>query len=238
MAQLLSDGEINLAELRKNLSTYFSLDELNTLCFDLGIDFDNLGGETKEGKARELVKYSYRNGRLEELLKGAKQSKPNVDWEPVAPAELPIVEEPAGDEEPMQRLYSLVKAFNRNRHQPFTERRTAEGDDIAYAMREMAPALLEQFDAGAWLDSQNIGKRLAAVKYLDWYQDIEHFEKLLSMLAHERGFLQLHILVTLSSMVDQLDESYQRLLRDALSRYEVSADASRQFWKQRILKAL
>jgi hypothetical protein len=232
------DQEINLAALRQNLATYFSFDELSTLSFDLGIDFDNIGGEAKEGKARELVKYCYRNGRLDDLLKGAKQAKPKVDWEPVVPAELPIAEEPAGNEDPMQRLYALVKAFNRNRHQPFTERRTAEGDDIAYAMREMAPSLLDRFDAGTWLDSNNIGKRLAAVKYLDWYQDIEHFEKLLSMLANERGFLQLHILVTLSSMVDQLDESYQRLLRDTLSRYEVSADASRQFWKQRILKAL
>lgn len=238
MTDTLSDGAIKLAELRKNLSTYFSLEELSTLAFDLGIDFDNIGGEGKEGKARELVKYCYRNGRLEELLAAARQAKPKADWEPVAPINVSITAEPPKDEQPLERFYALVKAFNRNRHQPFTDQRTREGDDIAYAMREMAPLLLDQFDVGAWLDSKNIGKRLAAVKYLEWFQDIEYFEKLLEMLADERGFLQLHILVTLNSLVEQLDETYQRLLRDTLSRYEVSADASRQFWKQRILNAL
>ena len=43
-----------LAQLRQNLVGYYNLEELHTLCFHLGVDYDGLGGEGKESKAREL----------------------------------------------------------------------------------------------------------------------------------------------------------------------------------------
>ena len=43
-----------LVQLREFLTEYFNEEELRTVCFDLGIDYDNLGGEGKGGKAREL----------------------------------------------------------------------------------------------------------------------------------------------------------------------------------------
>ena len=46
-----------LTNLRKILASKFSQGELETLCFDLGIDFDELPGETKSDKARELIEY-------------------------------------------------------------------------------------------------------------------------------------------------------------------------------------
>jgi len=39
-----------LAEIRQQLGTAFSLEELQAICFDLGLDYDDLGGETKTGK--------------------------------------------------------------------------------------------------------------------------------------------------------------------------------------------
>ena len=45
----------------------FNLAEIQELCFDLAIDFEDLGGSGKRGKARELVTYVERRGRLEEL---------------------------------------------------------------------------------------------------------------------------------------------------------------------------
>ncbi|MBK8988923.1 MAG: hypothetical protein IPM39_23105 [Chloroflexi bacterium] len=44
-----------------------SLDELQAICHKLGIDFDNLPGESKSGKARELLVYLGRKNRLAEL---------------------------------------------------------------------------------------------------------------------------------------------------------------------------
>jgi hypothetical protein len=41
--------------LREILSERLSLEEIRTLCFDLGIDYDNLPGEGKTAKARELM---------------------------------------------------------------------------------------------------------------------------------------------------------------------------------------
>lgn len=43
------------------------MEELETLCFQLGVHYEDLQGETREAKARELVEYMQRNGRLPEL---------------------------------------------------------------------------------------------------------------------------------------------------------------------------
>ncbi len=56
-----------LIELRKTLSTRFGLEELRTLCFDLGIDYDDLPGEGKPAKARELIIHLERCHRVPEL---------------------------------------------------------------------------------------------------------------------------------------------------------------------------
>ncbi len=37
------------------IDRHYSLDEVRTLCFELGVDYDNLPGEGKKGKARELI---------------------------------------------------------------------------------------------------------------------------------------------------------------------------------------
>ncbi len=55
------------AQLHHALVKRRNLEELRTLCFDLDVDYDNLGGEGKEAKSRELVQYLVRHGRLAEL---------------------------------------------------------------------------------------------------------------------------------------------------------------------------
>jgi hypothetical protein len=69
-----------LAQLRQVMSDNFALDELRTLSFDLGVDFENLAGETKEGKARELITLMARNGRLQELVATGRRHKPQAPW--------------------------------------------------------------------------------------------------------------------------------------------------------------
>jgi hypothetical protein len=140
--------------------------------------------------------------------------------------------------EPLQRLYRLVKEFNRNRQQPFSDERTAQGDEIAFTMREAAPFLFGQFDVEQWLTSKSVGKRLAAIKYLDWLQDIEFVDCLLSMLATEKPFVQLHILLAIDSVLDQLDSEDRLTVTEALSIYKVKKNSTREDWRERILTRL
>lgn len=55
VAQATSGAE--LARIRHALVDSFDLDELRTLCFDLGMDFESLPGQSKPAKAREIVNY-------------------------------------------------------------------------------------------------------------------------------------------------------------------------------------
>ena len=52
----------DLARIRHTLVDSFDLEELRTLCFDLGMDFESLPGQSKPAKAREMVNY-WRNRR-------------------------------------------------------------------------------------------------------------------------------------------------------------------------------
>jgi hypothetical protein len=55
-----------LAQLRERLGL-LSKEELRDLCFDLGVKYDDLGGEGAAAKARELIDYLERHCRIPEL---------------------------------------------------------------------------------------------------------------------------------------------------------------------------
>src|SRR5688572_15399390 len=57
----------DLADLRRNIIQQYSHEEFKTLCFDLGVRYDLLPGESYDDKARELILFLDRRGRLEEL---------------------------------------------------------------------------------------------------------------------------------------------------------------------------
>ena len=69
---------MDLTKLLSILDVHFNLEELKTLCFGLGVDYENLAGETKEGKARELILHMKRNGRLPELNAHIQQKRPQL----------------------------------------------------------------------------------------------------------------------------------------------------------------
>lgn len=58
----------------------FNNDELKLLCFDLGLDYENLGGDTKAIKCLELILYAERRGKLENLLVICEKVRPGVNW--------------------------------------------------------------------------------------------------------------------------------------------------------------
>ena len=49
------------------LTRHYTLDGLKTLCFNLFIDYDNLSGDTKSARGRELILHLERAGRLVDL---------------------------------------------------------------------------------------------------------------------------------------------------------------------------
>ncbi len=80
-AQPAATPHAYLTRLRENIVDCFNLDELRTLCFDLGIKYENLAADTLDGKARELVDHCKRVGKIPDLLVKCRERRPNVLWE-------------------------------------------------------------------------------------------------------------------------------------------------------------
>ena len=73
-----------LAEWRSVLDTRLGMSDLRTLCFDLGIDYDNLPGATKSDKAEALLLYVYRGQRLADLAEVGARLRPDIPWDTLA----------------------------------------------------------------------------------------------------------------------------------------------------------
>lgn len=70
----------SFAQLRELLDQHFNEEELRTLCFDVGVDYDSLGGRGKAANARELIELLQRQRLLPELLRVLHQQRPAVNW--------------------------------------------------------------------------------------------------------------------------------------------------------------
>lgn len=68
------------ATFHDQMAVLFSLDELHQICFDLGVPFDGLSGETIQDKARALYLYMERRGDLHRLVDACQQERPSANW--------------------------------------------------------------------------------------------------------------------------------------------------------------
>jgi hypothetical protein len=68
------------SRLRQVLAERFDEGELRTLCFDLGIEYDDLPGKGRADKARELVAYLERRDRIPDLIEIGERIRPDVSW--------------------------------------------------------------------------------------------------------------------------------------------------------------
>jgi hypothetical protein len=66
--------------LRQNVIEYFDESDLRDICFDMDIDYENLLGQSKRDKARELVAYCERSHRISELVQKCRELRPQVSW--------------------------------------------------------------------------------------------------------------------------------------------------------------
>jgi hypothetical protein len=72
--------QANIVALHRLIIAHFNTSELHTLCFDLGIEYEDLAGQGKSDKAREFVTYMVRYGRLDELVNKVRHLRPAVEW--------------------------------------------------------------------------------------------------------------------------------------------------------------
>jgi hypothetical protein len=80
---MVTNNATYFSKLHGLVDRYYGSKEFRTLCFDLSVDFDSLGGEGKSSKVRELILALARIDRLQELVNLTEWQRPNVDWPPV-----------------------------------------------------------------------------------------------------------------------------------------------------------
>ena len=68
-----------LSQLRQRLVEHFSQEELQQLCFELGVRFDDLAGQTISAKAQSLLEHLAHRGRVPDLIDLVKQLRLDVD---------------------------------------------------------------------------------------------------------------------------------------------------------------
>jgi hypothetical protein len=70
-----------LVHLRQVLADRFSPGDLQTLCFDLGVPYENLPGEEHRLKALNLIQTLERTNRIDELIAFGQKIRPDVTWQ-------------------------------------------------------------------------------------------------------------------------------------------------------------
>lgn len=76
-AKVVKKGGGGVPSLPTLIVAAFSRDEIDGLAFDVGIDPESLGGETKAARARELVTAARQQGRLERLVEVCREFRPD-----------------------------------------------------------------------------------------------------------------------------------------------------------------
>jgi hypothetical protein len=77
---MTTDSSRYLSDLHKQIDRLFNLEEVRTLCFDLGVDFDNVAGEGKSARIRELILQLARREELQRLIDLVRQERPRAAW--------------------------------------------------------------------------------------------------------------------------------------------------------------
>ena len=71
---------ISATRLREQMEAGFNLDDIQTLCFDLAVKYENLSGDTLTRKVIGLIEHVERHGMLPALIGTLAQNRPHVDW--------------------------------------------------------------------------------------------------------------------------------------------------------------
>lgn len=69
-----------LNDFKARLEETFNDEDIRQLCFELGVEYEDLAADTGHGRIRELVDYGRRHGRLAELTKYAREQRRYITW--------------------------------------------------------------------------------------------------------------------------------------------------------------
>lgn len=78
-----TDNAQYLSTLHKQIDARFSFSEVKTLCFDLGVDYENIPGNTRSVFIRNLIVSLAKENRLQELVDRVRKQRGFVDWQNV-----------------------------------------------------------------------------------------------------------------------------------------------------------
>lgn len=78
----------NLIHSFKTLTLRLNESDLKTLCFYLGVDYEDVHGEGKNDKIRELLIYLERHGRLADLIREGKSIRSDIPWDDLLEKEI------------------------------------------------------------------------------------------------------------------------------------------------------
>ena len=67
-------------KLLKDMAATFNISDVEVICFDLGIDYDDLKGEEKSAKMRSLILLCESHGTTGQLLELCKAKRPRLNW--------------------------------------------------------------------------------------------------------------------------------------------------------------
>lgn len=70
--------QVELVQIRKILEDRFSQGELQNLCFDIEVPYENLPGNSKSDKARELTDYMHRRRKIQELVVYIRRNRSDI----------------------------------------------------------------------------------------------------------------------------------------------------------------
>lgn len=77
LSNITEDRKISIT-LQELLKSKLSLEELRDFCFEINIDYENIGGETKSGKIRELLIHLERRNKMEIMKLWLKNKRPDI----------------------------------------------------------------------------------------------------------------------------------------------------------------
>ena len=69
------------AHLVRQMQEAYDSDDLRALCFDFGIDYDSIEGDTKKSKIISFVLHFYKNNTLQIITDFLAADRPNYKWD-------------------------------------------------------------------------------------------------------------------------------------------------------------
>ena len=71
----------DVLQLYRKMEPLFNESELTAICFELGVNYEDLNGRNRLDKVRELIIYMERRQRLPDLINVVQKQRPRVNWE-------------------------------------------------------------------------------------------------------------------------------------------------------------